>query len=580
MTVSTTTNKNTYSGNGSTSVFPYTFRILSQSEILVQTVVTATGVTTDLTLTTDYTVSSVGVTTGGNITILSPSTKLPTGTTLVLKRNVSAVQETDYQENDPFPAETHETALDRLTMLVQQIIEGVDRSMKIDSSLLGYTNTIVGVPSAAAFPIINPANNGWVWGNVASIASYNFPLTTGILVQSASLTAITRTNTGTANEITVTNGDGVSGNPAYSLPAALIFTGKTVTGGTFSTITMSATWAGNPTFSGALSLTSSVFSSYLNEAQASNIASASTTDIGAVLGNYVKVTGTTTITALGTVQAGTRRVVEFTGTLTLTHNATSLILPSSGNLTTAAGDCATFISEGSGNWRCVNYTRANGYAILPTTDATITTTDITTNDVTTSKHGWMAKAPNTSTVWLGNATYNQVPLTTHVTGVLPVANGGTGVSNSKPILQTVTAAGSATSGTTIMPFDNTDPQNTEGIQVVTANITPLNSANKLIILVNVWAANSVLQEQGVALFQDSIASALAAASSYITAINQNVVIPLVYEMAAGTTSTITFAVRTGGNNAGTTTFKGNSGASIYNNAGANGVTIQIFEVAA
>lgn len=61
--------------------------------------------------------------------------------------------------------------------------------------------------------------------------------TTGIAVRTAASTWTTRTITGTANEITVTNGDGVSGAPTLSLPTSLIFTGKTVTGGTFSSLT-------------------------------------------------------------------------------------------------------------------------------------------------------------------------------------------------------------------------------------------------------------------------------------------------------------------------------------------------------
>lgn len=104
--------------------------------------------------------------------------------------------------------------------------------------------------------------------------------------------------------------------------------------------------------------------SAINEAKGSDIASASTTDIGAATGNFVHVTGTTTITALGTIQAGTRRIVRFAGALTLTHNATSLILPTGANITTAANDVATFVSEGSGNWCCVNYTRADGSGLL------------------------------------------------------------------------------------------------------------------------------------------------------------------------------------------------------------------------
>jgi hypothetical protein len=95
----------------------------------------------------------------------------------------------------------------------------------------------------------------------------------------------------------------------------------------------------------------------LNFAKGSDIVSAATTDIGAATGNYVTVTGTTTITALGTAQAGTRREVRFSGALTLTHNATSLILPTGANIVTAADDVATFVSEGSGNWRCIAYQR-------------------------------------------------------------------------------------------------------------------------------------------------------------------------------------------------------------------------------
>src|SRR5690348_461029 len=110
------------------------------------------------------------------------------------------------------------------------------------------------------------------------------------------------------------------------------------------------TFTGTVAFSGAAE----------NWAKASDIASASTTNIGAAAGNYVHITGTTTITAFDTVQAGTIRYVKFTGALTLTHNSTSLILPNNGNnITTAAGDRAVFVSEGSGNWICTSYSKAN-----------------------------------------------------------------------------------------------------------------------------------------------------------------------------------------------------------------------------
>ena len=102
----------------------------------------------------------------------------------------------------------------------------------------------------------------------------------------------------------------------------------------------------------------------INEALGSDIASATTTDIGAATGNFLTVTGAATITSLGTVQAGTRRMVKFAGTATLIYNATGLILPGSASITTATGDIAEFVSLGSGNWICTSYQRASGLTLV------------------------------------------------------------------------------------------------------------------------------------------------------------------------------------------------------------------------
>jgi hypothetical protein len=90
-----------------------------------------------------------------------------------------------------------------------------------------------------------------------------------------------------------------------------------------------------------------------------DIASATTTDLGAVVGLMHDITGTTTITGFGTVSAGIWKLVKFEGALTLTHNATSLILPNAANITTADGDTALAMSEGSGNWRVLFYAGKN-----------------------------------------------------------------------------------------------------------------------------------------------------------------------------------------------------------------------------
>jgi len=100
------------------------------------------------------------------------------------------------------------------------------------------------------------------------------------------------------------------------------------------------------------------------EFKGADIASATTTDLSTATGDFVDVTGTTTITGLGTLAAGIERTVRFTGILTLTHNATSLILPGAANITTAANDRAVFRSLGSGNWLCVSYNKASGAAVV------------------------------------------------------------------------------------------------------------------------------------------------------------------------------------------------------------------------
>lgn len=104
--------------------------------------------------------------------------------------------------------------------------------------------------------------------------------------------------------------------------------------------------------------------------KSSNIASATTTDLSTMTGDSGHITGTTTIVGLGTAQAGTQKEITFDGILTLTHNATSLILPGGVSIITAANDTATFISEGSGNWRCTDYQKASGAAVVAA--ATIT----------------------------------------------------------------------------------------------------------------------------------------------------------------------------------------------------------------
>jgi len=77
-------------------------------------------------------------------------------------------------------------------------------------------------------------------------------------------------------------------------------------------------------------------------------------------GNYFDVTGVTTITSINTMGIGTLVCLHFDGILQITHNATDLILPTTADLTTAAGDEAIFVEYDTGDWRCTNYSKADG----------------------------------------------------------------------------------------------------------------------------------------------------------------------------------------------------------------------------
>ena len=116
MTISTTDWRITYSGNGVTTVFAFPYRFLANAELKVLEVAT-NGTETPKTLTTHYTLTGAGDDAGGSVTMLvAPAA----GVTLVIYRDTAVVQETDYISGDPFPAETHEEALDRLTMILQE----------------------------------------------------------------------------------------------------------------------------------------------------------------------------------------------------------------------------------------------------------------------------------------------------------------------------------------------------------------------------------------------------------------------------------------------------------------------------
>lgn len=171
MTISSTTTKISYNGAGSAGPFSIPFYFLANAD-LVATKVSTTGVESTLALTTHYTLTGAGVPAGGTLTLVSV---LASGEKLIIKRSPAKTQETDYVENAAFPAEAHEEALDRLTMITQDLGEVMARAVTIPISSsvtpTDYLTTVEGHQTAAAASASTATTQAGIATTQAGLAS-------------------------------------------------------------------------------------------------------------------------------------------------------------------------------------------------------------------------------------------------------------------------------------------------------------------------------------------------------------------------------------------------------------------------
>lgn len=507
MTVSSSTSKVTYSGNGFTTVFPYTFKILDQDEVLVQLKVNATGVITTQTITTHYTVSGVGASAGGNITML---TAPASGTTLIITRNMAFTQETDYTEYDAFPADTHETALDRLTMQVQQVKEVADRAIKFDSAVTGFDTTLPS-PDAGYVLAINDTEDGW---DLVTLSNLTTDLTLqageGIIAKTGAATSALRTITGTVGEIVVTNGDGLSGNPTISIDPAF----------------------GVAPAIGDITGMGTGVATFLATPSSANLKSAVTDETGSGGALVFATSPTLTTPVIGTI-------ADANGNESLIMNATASAVNEI-TLTNAATGSSPLLESSGGDTNIALNISSKGTGAINLKSAN-TSTAVTFQTGTSNQHTTSLSFANTSA---------------SRTITIP----DTDISNA--VVQRVsTQTGAVATGTTTVPIDDTIPQNTEGDQYMSLAITPKATGNILKIEVTIFACHSVgAGHITTALFQDSTANALAAGTHITPAVGAFISTKFTHTMSAGTTSSTTFKVRIGSNAAGTTTFNGATGA--------------------
>ena len=168
MTIATDGNPQQYTGDGTDAVLNTVFLFFTATDIVVTSRVISTGVPTVLVKDTHYSVSG-GSATGANgtVTAINGSSNFPSTVTWTIERQLPLTQSTDYIANDAFPAESHETALDRLTLLVQDLKAVVDdRCLKFPvSDAVALTNELPNSVDRASESLTFDSN-----GNVTTTA--------------------------------------------------------------------------------------------------------------------------------------------------------------------------------------------------------------------------------------------------------------------------------------------------------------------------------------------------------------------------------------------------------------------------
>jgi len=167
MTVATTIAKMPpYAGTGIQVDFPFTFKVMTDTDLVV-ILTDAAGVETVQTLTTHYTAAltpAPGV--GGTVTMLTPPAA---GEILTILREIPYTQEIDYTENGPFLAETHEEGLDRAVMLAQQLKEVLSRCPQLAKNS-ALSDLILPEPEDGKVLMGNPTGDGYLNAALAAAA--------------------------------------------------------------------------------------------------------------------------------------------------------------------------------------------------------------------------------------------------------------------------------------------------------------------------------------------------------------------------------------------------------------------------
>lgn len=166
MTVTTTLDRQYFPGDGSNKNFPFNFKFFDNSQIYVY-LIDATGDAVGKILNIDYTLSGALSPSGGMVVM---SVAPPTGYRLLVRRILSQTQPTSIRNQGAFFPAIHEDVFDRLTMLIQQAISGLNGALQLD--LAGESWDFLGKRGINVADPINPqdaATKIWAQTYIGSI---------------------------------------------------------------------------------------------------------------------------------------------------------------------------------------------------------------------------------------------------------------------------------------------------------------------------------------------------------------------------------------------------------------------------
>ena len=170
MTISGTSAEVSYTGDASAVSFPVSFKFAGTgavAELEVVERVIATGVETTKTYSTHYTVTGGSGSTGTVTAATAPAATVQWH----IRRNTTQTQLTDYVENDEFPANTHEDALDRVMMINQEQKVDLDKRFHLPVTYTGGASVVFPEPVASAYLLWNAAGNA-LENSTTSAAQY------------------------------------------------------------------------------------------------------------------------------------------------------------------------------------------------------------------------------------------------------------------------------------------------------------------------------------------------------------------------------------------------------------------------